>query len=182
MDGWMGFRRPVSFAGFRAADLALAVGLLAYQIGSFRLLSVSRGIFPADARGSSKLKGGEAAQPAVRAEALIGPAEVRAASLGLPLYTLLAFALWRWIESRPTAMDLASNRLWHAVLTAWLLGVGMMLVAAAIGHVARLRQSPEEALLVLQDALWRETRREQNQINRVLARLRGRRARKEGPP
>jgi hypothetical protein len=66
---------------------------------------------------------------------------------------------------------------WRTVLLVWIVGLSFLVKASLLGHLGRVRMTRAEALILLQDAVWRDTRREQRRINRwlVWARLRGER-------
>ena len=70
-----------------------------------------------------------------------------------------------------------SRGLWHALLLIFLVGLTAAVLAGAAAYLHWATARPEEHLMYLQDQAWRETRREQNRINRFLtwARLRAQR-------
>src|SRR5262249_45096676 len=77
-------------------------------------------------------------------------------------------------------LEVLVEGVWRLSGALWLIGGGALLVASLLGHLAHRRLSPAEATLFLQDAVWKETRREQRRLNRWLAwarlRRRGQRA------
>jgi hypothetical protein len=68
----------------------------------------------------------------------------------------------------------------RVMLLVWVVGVGVMVASAVLGYMAVRRAPPDEAAMYLQDELWKETRREQQRIQRWRAWTRGRRKGQEG--
>jgi hypothetical protein len=99
--------------------------------------------------------------------------------LALPLWALLACLTWWGLTGWEPLFGIDDPVLF-ALLLLGTLGGGIALAGAVLRHRQSARATPEEALLYLQNQLWRETARDQGRLNRWLAwaRLRGR-ARKE---
>jgi hypothetical protein len=55
---------------------------------------------------------------------------------------------------------------WRVAMLVWILSVGLIGLATAIGYWSWRRHSRAEAMLVLRDEFWRQTRGEQRRINR----------------
>jgi hypothetical protein len=101
----------------------------------------------------------------------------------VPLCTLAAVLVWLRLAAPPNFFGLPpwANRV---ILLLWLVFVLVVLAGALLGYWRWHTWSREEALLVLQDTYWRETRREQRRQYLWLAwaRRRGKytRTKKEG--
>jgi hypothetical protein len=76
---------------------------------------------------------------------------------------------WSWLQGQGEVWLELPTPVWYAVVLVWLFAVVLLLGNAVIGYAAARRMTPEEAELFLQDALWRETRREQSRLARWLA-------------
>jgi hypothetical protein len=111
----------------------------------------------------------------------VGAGEAGWLVLGLPLWALLACLTWWGLTGWDPLFGIDDPVLF-ALLLLGTLGGAVALAGAVLRHRDWVRATPEEALLYLQDQLWRETARDQGRLNRwlVWARLRGR-ARKEKP-
>ena len=157
-------------------DLILCAAVLAYVMGHYRLLSLTRHIFPPDAR---RLSGDGFADPARgRSADLVSGWEMALLVLALPLWTVLSVVAWGWLieDMGPLGM---TREVWRMIRIVW---AGLTIVAVTgvvAGYLRRTLATPEESLLYLQDQLWRQTRREQSSLNRWLtwARLRAQRRR-----
>jgi hypothetical protein len=179
---WVPFRlwgrgpRDLSGSGARPlSDLLLAVSLLTYAVGTYRLLGLTVRLFPPDPRRRAAARRLGPVE-AKKVEALLRrpPALVTHREIGALLGSLSAcggatYMFWVWLrQGRYTALPLSAP-VWHGLLILWLLGGGVLLAAALLRYLALRRMSATEAALYLQDVLWRETRREQRRLNRWLA-------------
>lgn len=156
-------------------DVVLAAAVLGYSVGSYRLRSLTVGIFPSEPRRSR----GKRVPRQRRAGRLVSPKEVAALVLSLPAWTLGALVLWGVLPLGRGNPGL-DPRLWRVIWLAWLWGWAGFLAWGAIGYVAARWMTAEEAGLFLQDELWKETRREQRRLGRWLAWAEIRRRRKNG--
>jgi hypothetical protein len=177
----LSFGEPLELAGFRSnrealrpfsgslPDWILSVAVLGYLIAHYRLTGLTTG---ADGKNE------EEPATAMKARRGSAPAELSWFILCLPVWALLAQATWMLIPrgSNPYELDPPA---WQGVSLAWLLALGGYLVAGLLGYIAWQRQSRSEALLWLQDVVWRETWRDQRRLGRELARCGLRRQRKE---
>src|SRR5262249_5374299 len=148
---------PGGSATLEIEDLLQAAAVLAYVAGHYRLLSLTRNLFPAQPR--------EKPQPARRAvplrEVIVLAATVLAcAALGQLIAECLPDS---WYE-----LGLAP-RAWRMIVLGWTVGIGVLVAGGLLGHLARQQMSPLEANLVLQDVLWQQTRGEQRLGSRWLA-------------
>jgi len=141
--------------GSLAADLMLAAGIVAYLLAQYRLLSMTIGIFPSDGRNDR----------ATRDPASVTPRELPGALLIVAAATLGAFFLWEMTSLvRPRWGTTGAS--WRVAVLVWILSVGLIGLATAIGYWSWRRHSRDEAMLVLRDEFWRQTRGEQRRINR----------------
>lgn len=169
--GWPRFQRPTFM------DLVLCLAVLGYVLGHYRLLSLTRNIFPVDPRRRHL-------DPSQRRSVdFVKGWEMALLGISLPLWTGLALMVWAWMNESdlPSVLDLPGSplldmprELWHLL---WLTWLGLALTAATGIVVSYLRwatATPQEQLVYLQDQCWRLTRREQSLLNRWLmwARLR----------
>jgi hypothetical protein len=141
--------------GFSLADWLLCGAVLAFCIAQYRM--------PATKQGSPRP---------------VSSLEISGLVLSLPIWAFLAQVCWRLVPADIRASGLTPNA-WHGLILIWLLGVGVLIVAGALSYASRRRLSVREARLLLQDAYWQETSREQRRLNSWLAWVRLRRRRKE---
>jgi hypothetical protein len=173
-------------------DLLLCAGVLVYVVSSYRLLSLVQAIFPHDphrppgirqasdqgaARENARppLDRGRRRPPQRRSVHLASSVEIVLFFLGLALVLGLAVVLWIGIVHSPPPRHLRpwywrGNHLlwWRALHVAWVLLLIPILSALVRGYLGLRNGTPEEALVYLQDQLWRETRSEQANLNRWL--------------
>ncbi len=160
----------VDFRTFRpldVADVMVCIATLTYLIAQYRLHGLWFGVLPADPR----LSPGEAA----RSEASFSPMELLGLIVPVPAAALLAQLACLLLRQHWTLIDLPPR--WKQFLAvAWTLLLAMFLAAHAFRYWRRLQMDRTTALLMLQDILWRETRSEQQRINRwiVWTKLRAR--------
>jgi hypothetical protein len=149
----------------RPEDLGLCCGVLAYVGGHFRLLGLISHLLPADRR-----QGPKSARAAWqrRSPRLVTPAEVVTFVLALPVWCLLAQLCLGWLQRPREVLGFPPSAV-RFLLLAWTLGIGGLIVAALFGQWRLRTMTPTEAELLLQDTLWRETRREQRRLQRWLA-------------
>lgn len=190
MSGPRSFRNSAQWSRFQTPtmmDLVLCIAVLAYVSGNYRLLSLTRNIFPPDPR----RRGSPATQP--RSADHVTDREMAWLGLSLPVWTGLAVMIWATgMADLPTAPGRAfepdrPQSFFSPLDLAPQLGlvwVGLAILAAAGIVTSYLRwatATPEEGLLYLQDQCWRLTRREQSLLNRWLAWARLRAQRKKEP-
>jgi hypothetical protein len=151
-------------------ELILCAAVFTYVAGHYRLLSLTRHVFPPDPR----RRGRSAGLSRRRAARLVTSGELTMVLLASLFWTGMAVLTWlRLAEDRPR-LGLRPE-VWRALLVVWALALAFAVVSVVIGYLRQARAAPEESLLYLQDQVWRETRREQGLVNRWLswARLRG---------
>ncbi len=153
--------------------------VLAYAAGHYRLLSLAHSIFPVDVRRPPPPPGGGK------------PSNPRGSGGRRSCRVRGSCRCWRrpracgrwaslcsgWRCRRPTRRWTFRAGLWRGLLLIFLVGLTAAVLWGAAAYLHWATARPEEHLLYLQDQAWRETRREQNRINRFLtwARLRAQR-------
>jgi hypothetical protein len=175
---------------FRLSELAAAAAVLGYVVCHCRLQALARNILPPDPRvayGVPRFLPPRLLPPREtrtleprRSARLVTAEELTLVLLLLPAPAVLAGVCWMWL-GRPWAILDLPPRLGRLILLVWVLVVGLLVVAAVLRHWRLRRMSVEEGTMLLQDVLWKETRREQRRINRWVAWGLLRRKRKERP-
>jgi hypothetical protein len=152
-------------------DLALAMGVLAYVIAHYRMQGLMLNIVPRDPR----LRVGPGRwfrRPKIlshrRSAGLVTPHEIGWFLLCLPLWVLVGQLFWTMLAPPRFVLGLAPGPV-RVIVGAWSLGLGIFITIALLNLWRRRQNPPESAALLLQDVLWKETRREQRSINRWLA-------------
>jgi hypothetical protein len=102
---------------------------------------------------------------AARNAASVPAREAPGALLTAAAATIGAFFLWELTSLfRPPWALIPAH--WRVELLTWILAFGLIGLASVIGYLSWRRQSRWEALSVLRDEFWRQTRGEQRRINR----------------
>jgi hypothetical protein len=159
--------------GFGPQELLLCGATLAYCAAHYRLISVSRRIFPGDPRRRADVD----SKRERRSPRLVAGQEVLTLLAPLPLWIGCSWLCWRWLERQH--YDEINRRGWRLMILAWLFGLLFLITAAILRYLVRNQMRPEEATMILQDTLWRETSREQRRITRWIAWARNRQRKKE---
>jgi hypothetical protein len=175
--------RPTS----RVADLLLAGSVLTYCAAQYRLQSLLVTILPPDPRqrqigkprpagkgGSSLADQFHPGMNVPRSPSLVSNREIAFLLASVPVWVGLALYGWDWLPGNWTALGLPA-RVWRTLVLVWIVGVSLLVAAGFMSYLGWGRMGRGEALLFLQDSVWRETRREQRRINRWLAWARFRR-------
>lgn len=155
------------------ADMLLCGATLVYLAALYRLLGLRGKAFPTPPQRK------KAAAPPATGTAQIPPRnaerEIGTLLIAAPLCAGLAQICWELLPTSwaPLGLDL---QVWRGLTLVWVLGVGVFLSASLLRYLGQSRMTHREALMVLQDVVWQETRREQRRIHRWLtwARLRKR--------
>ncbi|HVS37060.1 MAG TPA: hypothetical protein VMS17_15980 [Gemmataceae bacterium] len=162
-------------------DAVLAASMLTYAAGHYRLLSLTHSGFPVDARRRPPPAGGGKA-PAPRGQRrsadLPGPWELPTLAIAACVWGVGVSLLWVALSAVDPPLSM-SHGLWRGLLLILLIGLTASVLGGAAVYLNWVTARPEEHLLYLHDAAWRETRREQNRINRFLAWARLRRQRRK---
>ncbi|MCS6851170.1 MAG: hypothetical protein NZ700_08390 [Gemmataceae bacterium] len=154
------------------AELVIAVAVLVYMAAQYRLQALERAVRTAE----------RPAAPANRASG--EPAEVGNIDevARLPLVALVCVAaaqfLWDQLPTPWFSVGLPTD-LGRLVALIWGTTLGVLVLNGLTAYWAWRRLPPGEAVLWLQDVLWRETRREQRRIGLWLAWSRRRRERRK---
>jgi hypothetical protein len=171
-------------------DFLLCAAVLGYASAQYRLQGLARSLLPDDPRDRRKPAEKKEEQ---RTRPLLD-AEIPMLLMSLPFWAWLAALLWE--ELPPDWRDLGlppryrrlieaaelSKPVWRLLVIVAGLGAGAVLWAGLTTLLNRGRRgpSPEEAVMYLQDVLWRETRSEQTRIQRWLTWARLRHERRQG--
>jgi hypothetical protein len=156
---------PRERAVFEIEDIILAAALLAYVIGHFRLTTVVHQGMPDEPtpRGDRDLK-----NPPRRPAELVAPDEFARTLIIGGCCVIAAEVTWvilMGLENlgRPNAFTPGTTRF---LLVAWLAGLALMLVSAALVYMRSARMTRSEASLVLRDEFFHENRRETDRLQR----------------
>jgi hypothetical protein len=184
-------------AAVPALDILLAAAVVVYVAAHFRLISLTRNIFPLDRRRRQRLPGeathtrGSSRRPArgPLLEEKRSPHGIPVEE-GSPLLVVASFCaclgqlLWLWLDARDPSEDLSaliplgvpirrlSVEVWRCIVLLWFFGTLLIVVTGVLAYLGQRKLSRAEAELYLQDELWRQTRREQSRLSRWLARFR----------
>jgi hypothetical protein len=173
LTGWWPGRLPLSRSGpgwrgpLLVSDLLLAVSLLAYAAGHYRLQGLLVRLFPPDPRQARVARRGPE-EASRRSPDLVSARELVVVLVVLTSCAGLASLLWARLKGQVTELEI-DDAAWRGILVLWLLGAGVLVAAGLLRYLVLRRMTPPEAALYLQDVLWRETRREQSRLNRWLA-------------
>jgi hypothetical protein len=187
-------------------DWLLAAAVLGYAAAQCRLQGAAQSIVPADPRQSPKPTETSLQEPGRQADFV---RELVLLGLALLIWAALAPRLWDglprvaggvlpdpvWQALAPLVSERPSDelsapirdllaRIWRLVLLTWLLVLGTIIFNGLLSFLNRHKRRPDEALMFIQDLLWRETRGEQRRLFRWLAwaRLRRERRSRKLPP
>lgn len=176
-------------------DLLMCAALLVYAATHYRLLSLVHRVFPTEPRRPRNMDRGSwiatlkdtihdsQATLHKQVEALtrrsadrVSSQEIAFLALASVVWTALSVVAWVWLMDQTPKLDIPKV-LWPALLVGWAVLTVLAVVGAISGYARHSTATPEESLLYLQDQLWRNTRREQGNLNRWLtwARLRAQR-------
>lgn len=158
---------PDPGTGFKLEDLLLAGGLLAYTIGHFRLTALVHQGMPNE---SSAQRAADPARPPRRPVELVQPDELPRTLIvagGSLIVGQVVWVLLKQIEyaGRPRASQFTVGTA-RFLLLAWVIGLALMLISAALVYLRGNRMSRAEAALVLRDEFFQENRRETDRLQR----------------
>jgi hypothetical protein len=167
-----------SHTGLDVPDLILCAAMLAYVVAHRRLQSLLDWIFPPDSRRRSASRsrsfpGSLFAGPPrffkqKRDARLVSRQEIGILLLSLPLWAALAQICWR-VVPREWGNPGILPGVWQAILVSWIIGLVFLCVATGMSYWYSRLMSPQECHILLQDELWKDTRREQRRFGRWLA-------------
>jgi hypothetical protein len=178
----------------------LSGGVLGYCAAHYRLLGLTSALLPSDPRRFAELVAGSG-NPATtrgvvagfpdppatdrRPPALVPVArpvsawEIGSLMLALPIWAFLAQLAERLLPNEASHPHELSKELLQGVVLAWALTLGTLVGTGFLSYLGRQMMTRRQAMIYLQDVLWRETRRDQRRIQRWLVWRKLRRRRKE---
>jgi hypothetical protein len=182
---WRSLRMPQ----LHLMDFLLCGAVLAFVMAHYRLMGLVKNVFPEDPRRREKRPPGAlgagptGAVQERRSARLVSPMEWIILVLSLPIFVILAHFVWFLVPRRWDRGDLPYAVWTWTGLVAPVLAVAtiLLLVGALLSYWERRGMSSHEGQILLQDVLWKDTRREQRRLNRWLAWDRLRRQRREEP-
>lgn len=152
------------------SEAVLCGAMLTYVVAQYRLIALRAAMFPAESRKSA----------IPRDPAAVSLRETIAAIFAVVASAVAAFFLWQLTFTvRPPWTIMRSH--WRVGLLVWVVGLALLAIAATIAYFGWRRQSRAEAMMILRDEFWRQTRGEQRKINRWTAWMRRRRERAGEP-
>jgi hypothetical protein len=160
-------------SGTLVANLVFCLALVTYIMAQYRVLALHVGVLPPDPSLPD-------AAALARDSNSVPTQEVLSALLVLVAASVGAVFLWEITALVRPPWGLTSRN-WRVELLVWILGVGVIVLTSVIGYLSWGRQSKSEAMMVLRDEFWRQTRGEQRSTNRWRAWAR-RRQERVGPP
>jgi hypothetical protein len=181
----LGGNRP--WESLQPTDALLCVAGLAFVLGHYRLQGLTRHLLPTDPR---EVQGeprwdwwslGRSRRLVMhrRSAGLVTGGEFLWVAVAVLLAAGVGLTAWLALVQPRRVLDLPPY-LGRLVLVAWVLATGGYVAAGLLGYWRRCLLSREQGLLVMQDTLWRATRREQRQGNLDVARQRRRAGQREG--
>jgi hypothetical protein len=167
------------------SDAIICVGVLLYSAACYRLQGLVLNLFPLETRrypSSLGIRRGIRPEPRLRrSPRLVSGAEIARLAIVAIGCTAAAFTFWSWLAALGMRQQPRPEH-WRVMVLVWLFGVGLIIVASVFGYLAQRRMLPDETALCLQDAVWRETPREQRRLMSWLAWARIRRKKREVQP
>jgi hypothetical protein len=156
---------PDERAAFQIEDVILAAALLAYVIGHFRLTTIVHQGMPNE---PTPRREGDPKTPPRRPAELVADDEFPRTMIiggGCVIVAEIVWVILMGLENlgRPNAFSPATTRF---LIVAWLAGLALMLVSAALVYMRSARMTRSEASLVLRDEFFHENRRETDRLQR----------------
>ncbi|MGE3805596.1 MAG: hypothetical protein AB7K24_13050 [Gemmataceae bacterium] len=153
------------YTGLRIVDFALCAAVLAYLLAFYRLQSIWSQVLPAR---PNLLEPNAKVEPIRRPARLIDAHEMGWLLILLPIWAAVPQVVWAMLP-RESAIEVLIPPAYQAMVFVWVLAMVGLSVAGVLEYLHRCQMTRAEAMMVLQDELWHETRREQRQLNRWLA-------------
>jgi hypothetical protein len=162
--------------GFSLPDWFLCGAVLAFCAAQCRIQGMTRSIMPMDRnrrrqdlsnRPMGRLPRGVKEDRQRRSPRLVSPSEIGWLVLLLPICAFLAQLCWGRLPASGVAYGLSSWT-WRGIVLAWLLVLGVLVVAGLLSYAGQRRLREREARLYLQDTFWQVTGSEQRHLNRWL--------------
>jgi hypothetical protein len=166
---------PKAMPRFRDRDLFLAISVLGYVVGHYRLQAVGWHVFPPDYRFAYLKRVKQWRADAWQALAqrrrdvnLVKPTELILAVVALPIWALAAQMLWLWL-ARPRGFFDWGPEMTRAGILVLALVPTVLAAKAGLRHWRLRRMHPTEARMLVQDLLWNELRGPLRMLSRWLA-------------
>jgi hypothetical protein len=176
-----------SFPRFQVADLILCAAAFTFLAAYYRLIALSRHIFPADPKSKQGFHGPGrwlASNPSLaggnwrRSTSAVAPDELLYFFLSVLGWTALARVGQMALGAAKNPLGLEPS-IWQALLLVWFLGSCLLIARTWIGYLRLSRLTTEQARMLLEDELWHNTRGEQRFLLRWTAWLTLKRHQKE---
>lgn len=158
---------PRESDNFSLNDLLLATGLLSYVIGHFRLTALIHQSMPDD---PTVRRDRDLARPPRRPAELVAPEELPRTLVVAAGCVVVGQAAWLFVvmierlgRSNTSVFTVGTSRF---MLVAWIVGLAIMIVSAALIYMRSARMTGEEAALLLRDEFFEEGRRETDRLHR----------------
>lgn len=162
-----GWYWPRAGGGFDLEDVILAGALLAYTVGHYRLTGLFHQAMPDD---PAPRRERDPANPPRRPGGLVGADELPRTLIVAGACVIVGQAAWvvLVLTERLSRADEPRFSTGPArfLLVAWVAGLGLMAVSAALVYLRSARMSRAEARLVLRDEFFQENRRETDRLQR----------------
>jgi hypothetical protein len=166
---------PKAMPRFRDRDLFLAISVLGYVVGHYRLQAVGWHVFPPDYRYAYLKRVKQWPADAWQALAqrrrdvnLVKPTELILAVVSLPVWAMAAQMLWLWLARPRGFFDWGPEMVRAGILVLALVPM-FLATTAGLRHMRLRRMQPAEARMVVQDVLWNELRGPLRMLSRWLA-------------
>lgn len=162
-----GWYWPRNAGGLNLEDVILAGALLAYAVGHYRLTGLLHQAMPDEPTARRER---DPANPPRRPGALVGADELPRTLVIAGCCAIVGQAAWvvlvltdRLSQPNDPRFSPGPSRF---LLVAWVAGLGLMAVSAALVYLRAARMSRAEASLVLRDTFFQESRRETDRVQR----------------
>lgn len=193
-----GYRVPQLELAQPVLDILLCVAVVAFAAAYLRLLALTRNVFPVDRRRQRIrtdvtqpvrfMRMPQAEEK--RSPGLVERIEMAPLLLAVAGVAMLAEVFWVWLSERDSLSDLSftiqvaddagrtgtqfvpiriPRGIWQMLLVLWVFFLTIVPISAVLSWLGMRRATVAEAMLFLQDCVWRETRREQARSARWLA-------------
>jgi hypothetical protein len=161
-----------------AMDLLLGCAVVAYAISHYRVQSLIGHVFPVDPNNKSEPKPRRGVFKILpprrrmklerRSAELVTSTEIAGVLWSIPVFVILAQYIWLALPNESPHLYVPQP-IWRAMVLTWMIGLACFVAFGILGYLRARQMTHAEATILLQDALWAETRREQRRLNRWLA-------------
>lgn len=164
---WIGDRGSI-----QTDEVFYCLAVLGYIIAHYRWQALVRNILPLDRRRRQHVAAWPRrtgpVMPQRRPADQVTRREISVLVISLPVWALLAQQAWS-LSRHPTALQGLRQGAMRVILAVWCVGMAVLVIRAILAYWRHRQNAPAIASMVLQDILWKETRREQRRIGRWLA-------------